>query len=207
MWLRITGEVVGAGIQHGISWEMMLTLNISLLLAGTRCTQGGDIPAMFYSNQNEASSADPRTLGILACMRGENPQASLSKLTKDFKEHLFVDDPKNYVCSPDYLLACHAQMPTWHSPWDVSSSLTMTQLKKNTWFFYPLSNLLLTPTFLIQENDHPPPTCSYLLFFLHLSTLMWRGISSYLPLLYLSTADSLVLDTIISQGDCLQLGF
>lgn len=112
MWLRITGEVVGAGIQHGISWEMMLTLNISLLLAGTRCTQGGDIPAMFYSNQNEASSADPRTLGILACMRGENPQASLSKLTKDFKEHLFVDDPKNYVCSPDYLLACHAQMPT-----------------------------------------------------------------------------------------------
>lgn len=104
---------------------MMLILSISPFLAGYQLnSEQRDITVLCYGNQSQAGSEEPRTLGILACIReGGHPQASPSKLAKDFKEHLSIGNSKNDACSLDYLSDYSAWMPIWYFPWYVSSSL------------------------------------------------------------------------------------
>lgn len=103
----------------------MLILSISPFLAGYQLnSEQGDITVLLYGNQSQAGSEEPRALGMLACIReGGHPQASPSKLAKDFKEHLSIGNSKSYVCSLDYLSDHSAWMPIWYFPWYVSSSL------------------------------------------------------------------------------------
>lgn len=76
---------------------MMLILSTSSFLAGYQpSSQQGDITALLYGNQSQAGSEAPRTLELLECMgEGRHSQASTSKLAKDFKDYVFVDNSKN----------------------------------------------------------------------------------------------------------------